>query len=99
MSRSTAWTQGVRWVRELLRAMAAEGRTIVVSSHLMSEMAQTADHLIVIGRGSLLADTPTDRFVPGRGRTCWSGRPGPGSSPACWPALGPPSPEDEAGSR
>jgi ABC-2 type transport system ATP-binding protein len=56
---------GVRWVRQLLRSMAAEGRTVLVSSHLMSEIALTADHLIIIGRGRLLADTPTDRFVSG----------------------------------
>jgi ABC-2 type transport system ATP-binding protein len=55
--------EGIRWIRELFKAMAAEGRTILVSSHLMSEMALTADHLIIIGRGRLLADTPTDRFV------------------------------------
>ena len=55
--------EGVRWIRELLRSLAAEGRTVFVSSHLMSEMALTADHLIIIGRGRLLADTPTDRFV------------------------------------
>jgi ABC-2 type transport system ATP-binding protein len=56
---------GVRWIRELLRSMAAEGRTVLVSSHLMSEIALTADHLIIIGRGRLLADAPTDRFVSG----------------------------------
>ncbi len=55
--------EGIRWIRLLLRAMAAGGRTIVVSSHLMSEMAQTADHLIIIGRGRLLADTSTAEFV------------------------------------
>jgi ABC-2 type transport system ATP-binding protein len=55
--------EGVRWVRQLFRSLAAEGRTVFVSSHLMSEVAQTADHLIIIGRGRLLADTPTDRFV------------------------------------
>jgi ABC-2 type transport system ATP-binding protein len=55
--------EGIRWMRELFKSMAAEGRTILVSSHLMSEMALTADHLIIIGRGRLLADTPTDRFV------------------------------------
>ncbi|MBN6041306.1 ABC transporter ATP-binding protein [Amycolatopsis sp. 195334CR] len=48
---------GVRWIRELLRSLAAEGRTVLVSSHLMSEMALTADRLIVIGRGRLIADT------------------------------------------
>jgi ABC-2 type transport system ATP-binding protein len=56
---------GVRWVRQLFKSMAAEGRTVLVSSHLMSEIALTADHLIIIGRGRLLADTPTDRFVSG----------------------------------
>lgn len=49
---------GVRWIRQLMRALAAEGRTVLVSSHLMSEMQQTADHLIVLGRGRLLADAP-----------------------------------------
>ncbi len=54
---------GVRWIRDLLRQLAANGHTVLVSSHLMSEMALTADHLIVIGRGRLLADTPTDRLT------------------------------------
>jgi ABC-2 type transport system ATP-binding protein len=49
--------EGVRWIRQLMRRLAAEGRTVLVSSHLISEMAQTADRLIVIGRGRLLADT------------------------------------------
>ena len=49
--------EGVKWVRGLFRGLAAEGRTVFVSSHLMSEMEHTADHLIVIGRGRLLADT------------------------------------------
>ena len=57
--------EGIRWIRQLLKSMAAEGRTVLVSSHLMSEMALTADHLIIIGRGRLLADTPTGRFVSG----------------------------------
>jgi ABC-2 type transport system ATP-binding protein len=56
---------GVRWIRQLFKSMAAEGRTVLVSSHLMSEIALTADHLIIIGRGMLLADTPADRFVSG----------------------------------
>ena len=55
--------EGVRWLRELLRAMAAEGRTVLISSHLMSEMALTADHLVIIGRGRLLADLSTGQFV------------------------------------
>ncbi|MBB3676442.1 ATP-binding cassette domain-containing protein [Modestobacter versicolor] len=49
---------GIRWVRELVRDLAAEGRTVLVSSHLMSEMQDTADHLVVLGRGRLLADVP-----------------------------------------
>jgi ABC-2 type transport system ATP-binding protein len=56
-------TDGIRWVRSLLRGLAAEGRTVFVSSHLMNEMALTADHLIVIGRGRLLADTSTAAFI------------------------------------
>ncbi|WP_405658049.1 ATP-binding cassette domain-containing protein [Streptomyces sp. RK9] len=55
--------EGVLWIRNLLKAQAAEGRTVLVSSHLMSEMAVTADHLIIIGRGRLLADTTVERFV------------------------------------
>ncbi|HEU0240614.1 MAG TPA: ABC transporter ATP-binding protein, partial [Micromonosporaceae bacterium] len=57
--------EGIRWIRALLRDMAAQGRTVFVSSHLMSEMAQTAQHLVVIGRGRLLADTSVDAFVGG----------------------------------
>src|SRR5215467_1356219 len=60
--------EGIRWIRQLLKSMAAEGRTVLVSSHLMSEMALTADHLIIIGRGRLLADTPMARFVSGTHR-------------------------------
>jgi ABC-2 type transport system ATP-binding protein len=55
--------EGIHWMRNLLRSLAAEGRAVFVSSHLMSEMAQTADHLIVIGRGKLIADTSTADFV------------------------------------
>jgi ABC-2 type transport system ATP-binding protein len=55
--------EGIRWIRQLLKAMAAEGRTVLVSSHLMSEMALTADHLVIIGRGRLLADTQMAEFV------------------------------------
>jgi ABC-2 type transport system ATP-binding protein len=57
--------EGIRWVRTLLRALAAEGRTVFVSSHLMSEMALTADHLVVIGRGRLIAETSVEAFVAG----------------------------------
>src|SRR5437016_9426971 len=55
--------EGIHWIRHLLRGLAAEGRTVFVSSHLMSEMALTADHLIVVGRGRLIADTSVEAFV------------------------------------
>ncbi|HSC50092.1 MAG TPA: ATP-binding cassette domain-containing protein [Gaiellaceae bacterium] len=55
--------EGIHWMRNLLKGLAAEGRTIFVSSHLMSEMALTADHLIVIGRGRKIADMSTQEFV------------------------------------
>jgi ABC-2 type transport system ATP-binding protein len=54
---------GILWIRTLMRSLAAEGRTVLVSSHLMSEMALTADHLLVIGRGRLLADTPASELI------------------------------------
>ncbi|SIR51807.1 ABC transporter ATP-binding protein [Microbacterium sp. RURRCA19A] len=55
--------EGVRWVREFVRHIAAEGRTVLLSSHLMSEMALTADHVIVLGRGQVLADAPIADLV------------------------------------
>jgi ABC-2 type transport system ATP-binding protein len=55
--------EGIRWVRNFMRQLASEGRTIFVSSHLMSEMAVTADHLVVIGRGSLIANCSTEEFI------------------------------------
>lgn len=55
--------EGVRWVREFVRHIAAQGRTVLLSSHLMSEMAQTADHVIVLGRGKVLADAPLEDLV------------------------------------
>jgi ABC-2 type transport system ATP-binding protein len=55
--------EGIRWIRDLLKSLAAEGRTVFLSSHLMSEMAMTADHLIVIGRGRLIADESVRDFV------------------------------------
>ncbi|HEU4421555.1 MAG TPA: ATP-binding cassette domain-containing protein [Pilimelia sp.] len=54
---------GVLWVRNLLKTLAADGRTVLVSSHLMSEMAVTADHLVIIGRGRLLADTAVHELI------------------------------------
>ncbi|MEY9213197.1 ABC transporter ATP-binding protein [Thermobifida halotolerans] len=56
---------GVRWVRRLMRSLAAEGRTVFVSSHLMSEMQETADQLVVLGRGRLIADAPVEEVIAG----------------------------------
>jgi len=62
--------EGVLWIRNLMKQLAGEGRTILVSSHLMNEMAVTADHLIVIGRGRLLADAATEEVIArGSGQT------------------------------
>src|SRR4051795_6722915 len=55
--------EGIHWIRNLLKSLAAEGRTVFVSSHVMSEMALTAEHLIVIGRGKLIADTSVTEFI------------------------------------
>jgi ABC-2 type transport system ATP-binding protein len=60
--------EGIHWMRHLLKALAAEGRVVFVSSHLMSEMAQTAERLIVIGRGRLIADTTVAEFIRGASR-------------------------------
>jgi len=55
--------EGIQWVRSLMRRFADEGRTVFISSHMMSEMEQTADHVLVIGRGRLVADLPMDEFM------------------------------------
>jgi ABC-2 type transport system ATP-binding protein len=55
--------EGIHWIRHLLKDLASEGRTVFVSSHLMSEMAMTADHLIVVGRGRVIANTTTAEFL------------------------------------
>ncbi|RSS24113.1 ABC transporter ATP-binding protein [Streptomyces sp. WAC08452] len=60
--------EGIIWIRDLLRRLAAEGRTVLVSSHLMNETASFADHLVVLGRGRLLADTPMREFIEARVR-------------------------------
>src|ERR671937_320609 len=57
--------EGVAWIRSLLRSLAAQGRTVFLSSHLMSEMALTADRLVIIGRGRLIAETPIADFLDG----------------------------------
>ncbi|WP_062210412.1 ATP-binding cassette domain-containing protein [Streptomyces sp. NBRC 109706] len=61
-------TEGIRWIRDLLKSLAAEGRTVLLSSHLMSELELTAGHLIIIGRGRLLADTPMREFIDAHSR-------------------------------
>ncbi|MET7698759.1 ABC transporter ATP-binding protein [Streptomyces sp. NPDC005485] len=58
--------EGIIWIREVLRRLAREGRTVLVSSHLMNETASFADHLVVLGRGRLLADTPMREFIHAR---------------------------------
>ncbi len=87
--------EGILWIRNLLQRLAAEGRTVFVSSHLMSEMALTAEHLIVIGRGRLIADTSVAEFIRSA-----STQGGPGAHPAgrhgcasCWSARTSPSTE------
>jgi ABC-2 type transport system ATP-binding protein len=55
--------EGILWIRNLMKALAAEGRTVLVSSHLMSEMENTADHLLVIGRGKMIADCTVQEFI------------------------------------
>jgi len=55
--------EGIQWVRTLMRRFAAEGRTVFISSHMMSEMEQTADHVLVIGRGRLVADVSMSEFM------------------------------------
>ena len=55
--------EGVLWIRNLMKHLASEGKTVLVSSHLMNEMAVTADHIVVIGRGRLLADAPTEEVI------------------------------------
>ena len=64
--------EGIRWIRDLLRALAAEGRTVFVSSHLIAEMALTADRLVVIGQGRLLAETTVAELRPAT--TTWRTR-------------------------
>jgi ABC-2 type transport system ATP-binding protein len=61
--------EGIHWIRNLMKGLAAQGRTVFVSSHLMSEMALTAEHLIVIGRGRLLADTSMAEFIERNSRS------------------------------
>jgi ABC-2 type transport system ATP-binding protein len=62
--------QGIQWLRDLLKYLASQGRTVLVSSHLLSEMELMADHVVVIGRGALIADCPTQEFID-RGSQQW----------------------------
>jgi ABC-2 type transport system ATP-binding protein len=78
---------GILWIRTLLRRLAGEGRTVFVSSHLMTEMALTADHLIVIGQGRLIADAPTAEIISASSRTHVLAR-SPRPVPACTPMAG-----------
>ena len=76
--------EGIRWIRTLLHDLAAQGKTVFVSSHLMSEIAQTATHLIVIGRGQLIADTTVAEFIASaHPRPCGSAA----RTSARWPAC------------
>lgn len=61
--------EGIRWVRDFVRQLAREGRTVLISSHLLSEMAQTADHLVVIGKGKLVADQSVHEFIKSSSET------------------------------
>jgi ABC-2 type transport system ATP-binding protein len=61
--------EGIHWIRHLMKSLAAQGRTVFVSSHLMSEMALTADHLVVIGQGRLLANTSMADFIQQNARS------------------------------
>ena len=72
--------EGIRWVRTLMRTLAGEGRTVFVSSHLLAEMSNTADRLVVIGRGKLIASTTVTRVRRPR-------RQRPGPQPAAGPAA------------
>jgi len=78
--------EGILWIRNFMKALAAEGRTVFVSSHLMSEMEHTADHLIVIGRGQLLAECTMEEFIArSSGQTVRVATP----SLTCWPRRWP----------
>ena len=78
--------EGVLWMRTMLKDLAADGHTVFVSSHLMSEMAQTATRLVVVGRGRLIADTTVDEFVAQASQHCRH-RPHPGGGPPARPAA------------
>ena len=83
--------EGIVWMRGLLRALAAQGRALLVSSHLMSELQDTADHLVVAGRGRVIADTSVTDLIAAAsgGRVTLRTTAGPRPSPR-WPARGPP---------
>jgi ABC-2 type transport system ATP-binding protein len=74
--------EGIRWIRDLMRGLAAEGRTVLMSSHLMSEMALTADRVVVIGKGKLISNRPCETWRTGSSATCWCAH----RIPRAWPA-------------
>jgi ABC-2 type transport system ATP-binding protein len=80
--------EGIQWVRELLRSLSKQGRTVFVSSHLMSEMAQTADHVIVIGRGRLLEDADIGAMIARAGTSVTVRSPNPAQLAAAITAAG-----------
>src|SRR5260370_6983443 len=87
--------EGILWIRNLMKALAAEGRTVFVSSHLMSEMENTADHLLVIGRGRLIADCTVPEFIAANSRQSVRVRtPQPERLASVGMAAGPPVPQD-----
>ena len=77
--------EGIRWVRHLLRDLASEGRTVLVSSHLINEMALTAERLVVIGRGTLIAETSVDDFVASRPQVARCASCTPDAAATSWP--------------
>lgn len=80
--------EGVIWVRELVRRLAKEGRTVLLSSHLMSEMEQTADHLVVVGRGRVIADAPLAQLLADHAREAnAAGKPAAGTLEEAYLAL------------
>jgi ABC-2 type transport system ATP-binding protein len=68
--------QGIRWLRDFLRARAAEGRTVLISSHVLSEVAQTVDEVVVVSRGRLIAQGTVDELTAGAGGAVWVRSPG-----------------------
>ncbi len=89
--------EGIVWMRGLLRSLAAQGRAVLVSSHLMSELQDTADHLVMVGRGKVIADTSVaDLIAAASGDRVTLRTSAPGRRWRCWLARGPPPPSPAA---